>query len=320
MMMHCAATCDNDFAEHFCVMAHSLLTRHPTYCLHLVGLELSEQNQTMIRSFASAYNFNIVHHAASRDALAGLKIDGPFPLTTWCRLLLPSLLPERVKRVLYLDCDVLILGDLSELARIDLQDKAAALVPDYASKDYWRGYLATVGLPVETTYYNTGVMMMNLEFFRRHGLADTALEFALHNPERLTFLDQCALNFVLKDNIFELDGKYNFAPYSGLMEDVEPRIVHFMSVKPWQQKPPLCSILYQRERSKITSLTEDAKLQRIDADYVDSVRLKYLRRRLRFFYREKKWRHLCNDIQNYRYIERNAAVFNGTSGPVLEQV
>jgi len=303
--MHCAAACDDNFAEHFCVMAYSLLKKNPEFQLHLIGLDLNERSLAMIRSLSDDHGFIITHHEASRNALSHLKTNHHLPTAAWCRLLLPSLLPDDVDRVLYLDCDLIVLENLKELETIDLNDKAVALVPDYASKAHWPEFLGLLELPLDGTYYNSGVMIMNLSYFRQHDLADKILGFAVENPEKLTLMDQCAINAVLRNDIFPLEKHYNFAPNVGLIEEEQPRIVHFMGLKPWQRNPPLASVLYLDIRSAISQIEKVEWLKAVDKKRVRQSWFKYLRRRVRFFYRPEKWLERRNDLKNYRYLKNS---------------
>ena len=144
---------------------------------------------------------------------------------TLMRLMLPILL-EGVDRLLYLDTDVIALRDVAPLYDTDLNGCALAAALDYTlmgiyPKNGWRigaepntllmeDYLKeVVRLSNWKAYFNAGVMVMDLNQFRKNGLIDAAGSFLERTNGRRLFNDQDALNHVVDGAFVTLDPRWN---------------------------------------------------------------------------------------------------------------
>lgn len=137
----------------------------------------------------------------SHASIGNLETTGHLVPVTYARLLLPSLLPDEIDVVVYLDSDLVIRDDVSELTQVELGALALAAVPDYSVQEVGgprSGIGDLTSKPRDATYFNCGVIVMNLEAWRADGLADRVLSFAQrHSP--LKHADQDALNAVVTE-------------------------------------------------------------------------------------------------------------------------
>jgi len=137
------------------------------------------------------------------------------------RLLFPSVLKD-IDRVIYLDCDLVVLNDITTLYDTDLLDfpLAACLdfwlsgAPPFAPPGWdvgeWHKFLSeVVGLTDCTTYFNAGVMVMDLNRFRNTGIIDAAKEFLEQKKYQTVFVDQDGLNHVINGAFVRLDSRWN---------------------------------------------------------------------------------------------------------------
>jgi lipopolysaccharide biosynthesis glycosyltransferase len=133
----------------------------------------------------------------------------------YCRLLLPQLLD--VPRLIYLDCDVLVFRDLSELFDLKLSPgKVLAAVPDSETltlSDDSYTLARTMNLPADGRYFNSGVMLMNLKELRKENFTERSLEFFKIWRGTYRFWDQSAFNFLLHGRIQELPDCWNRAAW-----------------------------------------------------------------------------------------------------------
>ena len=156
-----------------------------------------------------------------------------------------ELLPHNVKKVLYLDFDIIINGNLSDLFNTDISNYSLAAVPD-AFVDKNEAVRSKICLKREAHYLNGGVLLLNLERWRSEKIGPRALEFCISNPNSITFWDQCAINHVVQGKFYILDKKWNFQLHHmrrmstyrfhpKAREDASSAaIIHFTSpYKPW---------------------------------------------------------------------------------------
>ena len=166
-------------------------------------------------------------------------------MATYYRCMFSAILPDDVEKVLYLDCDIVVLGDISEFWNTDLSGCGAACIEDigkdederYERLHYDRSY----------SYFNAGVLLINLDYWREHKVDKQCVEYFQTYPERILFNDQDLLNVVLhKDKVFVplkwnmQDGFYRYgidkkvADWNNFREELlHPVILHYTNKKPW---------------------------------------------------------------------------------------
>lgn len=134
---------------------------------------------------------------------------GVMSLTAYARLFLPQLLPSDLDRIIYLDCDSLVVGSFKDLLKIDLEDYYAACVLDCLSSNL----LDYIGFGQEYPYFNSGFLFINLEKWREDKIQNKFIEYLSENQNNIFWHDQGVLNEVLKGKIKILEPKYNLQVY-----------------------------------------------------------------------------------------------------------
>src|SRR5262249_31890113 len=144
----------------------------------------------------------------------------------------------------YLDTDILVQGDIAPLWDCALDGAVHAAAPDAQFDAYEK-----LGIPVGQPYFNAGILLIDLEAWRREQIADRAARFIEQEFHRISWADQCALNAVSFGRWRQLPGTFNAqrlyfyeADPSGLGTGFRPRadvdldvvIAHFTGDrKPW---------------------------------------------------------------------------------------
>ncbi|GAA0827833.1 glycosyltransferase family 8 protein [Marinomonas arenicola] len=176
-----------------------------------------------------------------------LNIDlGRFGIGTLLRLYMHRYLPEALEKVIYLDCDLVILGDLKELWEENLNNFPIGAIIDLCSPKSYKER--------QDNYFNAGVLLIDLNLWINNQLGEKALNYLIKHPDDANFLDQDALNNILKNQWKNLDLSWNFQPaaYSAHEKGYDylesrknelynaikkPQIVHFIGpIKPWSGK------------------------------------------------------------------------------------
>lgn len=170
---------------------------------------------------------------------------------TFLRFLVPTVLQD-VDRVVYLDCDLVVLNDIATLYDTNLSDFPLAACLDFwltgspsppvAGWDVpaWNSFLSdVVGLADCKAYFNAGVLVMNLMKVRDTGLIDAAEEFLQRTDYKTPFVDQDALNHVINGEFARLDSRWNVRAASAAPNRPEPWIIHYAGpYKPWSCEGP----------------------------------------------------------------------------------
>ena len=181
------------------------------------------------------------------------------PPSIYLPILIPALLPEHCKKAVFLDCDMIIESDISKLTDIELDGAPIMAVRDYliqicSDREGIANY-KELGGSADSPYFNSGVMLLNIELWRKEKLTEKAIQYIQENKESIYHYDQGVLNALFIDQWGELDAKWNqqgclFWPqvlkkteYTGKLIEMydelvhHPYIIHYLSPsKPWHHK------------------------------------------------------------------------------------
>lgn len=159
------------------------------------------------------------------------------------RISIPEIFSDNVKRAIYLDCDLIVKGDIKELWETDLEGHALAAAENIASSTFLKSGLA------QQDYFNSGVLVLDLEKWRKEDLSEKVRRFKLEHPELIQTNDQCAFNGVFRGNWKRLplnwnmqSGLYNSSKQKDRLNKespineciLAPKIIHYVGwSKPW---------------------------------------------------------------------------------------
>lgn len=203
-----------DYYQHAAVAAVSLAENNHQFRANIHVLTCAEDAiaEGMLRNSLVAYgHIYLVFHHVSDDRLNDVFIDRHLTKETYMRFLAPEFFPASVSRVLYLDCDLVVLDELKSLWDMDLRGKAIAAAPDFPwdQSGTLPSRLAALELGAGHTYVNCGVLLLDLDHWRRNRVSDRLFAYAKERGSALAFHDQDTINAVLRDDVHVLDCRWN---------------------------------------------------------------------------------------------------------------
>lgn len=176
--------------------------------------------------------------------------DGTYPTAVYLRLDLPNLVPPHVHRLLYLDSDILVHGDLGPLWETPLGRAPWAAVCDGINRTMgdWGG-VPGMGADVrkDAPYFNSGVLLIDVPKWRRLRVTKRCVEYLYEHRDHLRFPDQDALNLVGYDRWLQLDPSWNdmmgwWRSPTGESDPKHARVTHFIGPrKPWHADFPVAA-------------------------------------------------------------------------------
>lgn len=182
--------------------------------VHLMHDGISPEQLARIEGIASAYGHALVSYAMDAERFHAFPIGREGQNThvgasyaTYYRLLLGDLLPSDVKRVIYLDGDIIIMDSLRELWLTDMQGKAIAAVPD--SYNNRPDPYNRLRYPQAMGYFNAGVLLIDIDYWREHNVLRDFCECATKMSDSLACHDQDVLNYVFRSQKLVLPLKFN---------------------------------------------------------------------------------------------------------------
>ena len=295
------------------VMIHSLCVNNQCEKLHfhiIIDESVTEQQKAELQTVVpedAEISFYLINIENIRQYLV-VKVEN-FPIPIYYRLLMAKILPESVHKILYLDADMIVRHDLSELWNTPLDNIAVAGVQEASGS----AQCHRLDYPEEKGYFNSGVLLFNLNFIRSHNITDQYIKYIIENPERLHCPDQDVINYVLRDNKIPLPLRYNVqeayyrdpplvkdAINGDLEKDIcNPVILHYNKEKPWSKKceHPLKNIYYYYKNNTIwanSTYMEKFKYKKLNVPLIIQLKIHVynflvllgLQKKEKIFYRE----------------------------------
>lgn len=234
------------YAQHAAVCLVSLLENNQDSFFEIVVVstdELADEGIKLRRSLALYENYTLTIKYFTRPTTLNLPITAQhYSIDNYTRLWISEFFPNNTTKVLYLDSDMVIVGKIRELWKTDVTEWILGAVSIPGSDR-----CPIFGIPERYGYFNSGVLLVNLERWRKERVLDRLLEYVAVNSDKIIDADQDVLNACLYDRWLHLPHIWNaispfFINYYPL--DISPkelcrirkevRIIHFNGAsKPW---------------------------------------------------------------------------------------
>lgn len=221
--------------------------------LYVVDFGISAKNKERLGILERKYGFTInyiVPDAALFQKMSFADLSKGFyaPPEAFHRVYLGRFLPPDCHRVINLEADMLVRGDIAELFEVGLGGKTIGVVADcYQYQEERRKYLRKLcreinwPLPREgAAYFSVGMLLVDLERWRKRGVEEKLLDVIYKHPDKLYFHENDAFNIVLANDFKELSSRYHLLTEQVAAGGVDkrnssdPLVVHFVGGgKPW---------------------------------------------------------------------------------------
>ncbi len=255
---------DEGYLEACCVALLSISDATPDPSrLEVFILHRALTADSLRRLDANAHGLRLCHRRVD-TVHSSWPLLGRMTDAVYLRLAVGESLAEH-SQALYLDADVVVRSDIVRLLLTDLAGSTLAAVRDPLNPVLRIGRALPgwedLGLHADQSYFNSGVMMLNLLKCRERRVFERSIAFLLERSQNVSLWDQDALNWVVKDDWLRLDRRWNAPPMSALMamptesydaeaivplgdlidDEVGAWIVHFIGArKPWSGSFPPC--------------------------------------------------------------------------------
>lgn len=242
------ASADENYAPYLTVMFFSLLKNCPApeqvmlYCID--GGIAESTKQQMLEAVKQAGGTGVDFIEFDKKKYEALPTKDYITSSVYYRISIPEIFSADVSKIIYLDCDMIVRGNIFELWSINIDDCHVGAVENVAGHTYRK-----LGIP-QNEYFNSGMLLINLNLWRRDNISEKVFRFKVENPHRISTNDQCALNGVLHDKWKHLPLKWNHQ--IGLYRKsaqlnsfdkgevrealLNPQIIHYVTWdKPWRK-------------------------------------------------------------------------------------
>lgn len=252
--MNIACATDANYIIHCCVMLTSFFenNRKGHHSVFLLSEKLPEKALMQVKTLVESYKATFTYCPINPDILSECPIKSSDHLTiaTYNRLFMADLIPASVEKILYLDCDIIIKGSLKKLWNIAIDDNHVIAAMDEMGcclNDVHQ----RLNIPESSGYFNAGVLLVNLDCWRRNNMTARFMEYIRKNQSILLSHDQDVLNVFFHDKCTHFPLRWNVELIYYLYPTIKrfrfalnyryallhPAILHFTwRPKPWEER------------------------------------------------------------------------------------
>lgn len=248
--MNIATALNRKYVPYTIVMLTSLCENNNCHIdSYLLNSELDKEDINKVSEALSKYDISIIPVKTDRERFEErLPRNDQWSIEMYYRLLMPELMPDSVSRVLYLDVDIIVNKSLSDFYSTDFCGNELVVCDDKGGKNNPSGYgkkhqeMFMEAYENGHRYFNSGVMLVNLELLRHRYTFNTYLDAIKKWNYEMEAPDQDILNWVHWRNVGYVDYKvYDYfarvahndkVSYEQAKKSIA--ILHFAGAKPWE--------------------------------------------------------------------------------------
>lgn len=206
MTFHIAYSCNDKYVEQTMVSMVSVMENHINHKIifYLIEDGISSAGLQLIESLIAKYNQGLV--IKKLDEMIGDNcINGGerHPKTIYAKIFLENVCDS--DRILYLDSDTVINASLEDLWNMEMRDCYIAGV----KMPYSDQKKKKLGLDVSDTYVCDGVLLINLDSWRKKNLKLECLDYIEANDGKPLMMSEGTVNYISKKHVKNLPPKYN---------------------------------------------------------------------------------------------------------------
>jgi lipopolysaccharide biosynthesis glycosyltransferase len=186
---------------------------------------------------ATLHFYDITQSEEFKRVIAPLPFNKRLTNIVYARLLFDHLLPQDVERLIYLDCDMMVVAPIEDLWVMQLNGHPIGAVTDpwgpfiSAGRDF---RLNKDLCDPADIYFNAGMLLIDMEKWRQVNITAKIKTFTAEGVMDRIYYDQGFLNIIFRDDFLPIDRKWNLIGPHKAHEALDACILHYVGKsKPW---------------------------------------------------------------------------------------
>ncbi len=242
--IHIVLTFDDNFwAPAFAVSRSICLsTTRRDLTFHLLHDGLKPERRADFQKLRDEFGVTVVHYELSENArfnevCRSLPVDNRLHTVMYARLLIGTILPPGIERVIYLDCDTFVISPIEQLFDQPMDGKPVAAVSDPVKQLMMMGrdMREKTGLfdPAQD-YFNSGVMLIDMEKYAAADIPGRIEGFKRDGILQKLYFDQDMLNLIFRGNWKKLEWRFNVTDPQVAHQAMDCFVLHYTGrARPW---------------------------------------------------------------------------------------
>lgn len=279
---------DNNYAPYLAVAIKSLLSNASPdyfYKIHVLTTNLDKELCQKIEKLATTNSsIEIVSLASEIEHIKNrFHLRDYYSIETYYRFFIPDMFPQYDK-VLYLDCDITVLGDISNLYLTNISNFLVGAAQEQVMAHYkvFGDYVEKVLDIKVKNYFSAGVLLINTKLFRAYKIQQKFFKLMSEFKFRVT-QDEDYLNVLCKDKVKKISIGWNKQPFEETgFDDIDLQLIHYnLGWKPWHYENVLYeeyfweyaeqTEFYEQIREGLKSFTDEQRQK--DKDGFESLKM-----------------------------------------------
>ncbi len=238
---------DENYAPFASIMMKSVLMHTKSFIdFYVLDGGIKDKTKKLIQEDLKKYSNHELHFVdMSKFNLSKFPSIHHYSVNAFSRYFIPLILHD-YKKVLYMDVDIIVRRDITELYQQNMDNfPIAAVLEDFYEGNYT--YLKQYIWPKYTAgdrYFNSGVLLMDIQKLNKMNFTEKAIQLTCQIYDRLNTADQDIFNILFENNFKILDYRFNYMPdhITFLKEkhpeitSINPVVLHYTARKPWKAK------------------------------------------------------------------------------------
>ena len=232
---------DDNYCPFLSVALRSILdnaSENNFYKIFVLNTGITKINASKLQEFnCENMSVSFVNVASRMDKINKDKIHlrDYYTKAIYYRIFIPSLFPQ-YKKILYLDCDIVLVDDVANLYNYDVGDNVFVAIHEETMTQYEVfGKYSEEFLGVKReNYFNSGILLINCEEYEKQNIEEKFIDF-MHSHKFEVAPDQDYLNVLCKDKIRYAEIGWNKTPFDNVFDDKDLKLIHYkLNLKPWR--------------------------------------------------------------------------------------
>jgi len=232
--------CDNNYVVLLAALLKSIEMNHKDDSIidvYIVDDQIQKKNKAKIEQSLALKKMNLIwlkmNSIIPKDIQLPIVNNG-YPINTYIRLLIPYFIPKEIEKVIFMDVDMIMIDDISNLLKIDIGDYVIG-----AASDSMGEMVTTIGNKIENYkelgldpnegYFNAGLQIINTKKWLEQDITIKTISVINENKKYAYLGDQYGLNVALVGNWYEIDRLWNCFSVN---DDPNPKVIHYFHRKP----------------------------------------------------------------------------------------
>lgn len=209
--------------------------------IYVLYSKLEVKDKIKLVNCVYKYKQQIIFKKVNPRIFKGVPLgnENRFTIENYYRILIWNLLPESLERILYLDVDIIIKKSIKDFYYRKIENYPFLVCEYIDNRKNYVKILKRLDIPLYKKYFNSGVMLYNLQYLRKYIKVKDILDYIKRNKNKIKWVDQDVLNALFYEKVKFENGKlYNctLSPkkYNKDVVYRRAKVLHYTGAKPWK--------------------------------------------------------------------------------------